>query len=200
MQDELLLSTAYFPPAEYFNLIRNAGDIFIEREETYLKQSYRNRCKILGANGIQTLTVPVMKGNLRNAKISDVTIDYSKRWQMNHMRTLKSAYGRSPFYQYYSELFEKIIERDHKYLLDLNNELLRQCNEILDINKCINYTSYFVPVNRMLNDYRYKISPKQDSAYTTKKYIQVFGKDTFVTGLSILDLIFNTGPDSKHYF
>jgi hypothetical protein len=199
MPEEKLLSTAYFPPSEYFSLIKGADRIIIEREENYIKQTYRNRCRILASNGIITLSVPVMKGELLKVKVKDIIIDYSKRWQQIHLRAMTSSYGKSPFFQFYIEGMEKILLKNYRFLFDLNNDLLDKCLEILRIKKCISHTYSFEPVKEKENDYRYRISPKVNSDYTSRPYIQVFGPDCFITGLSILDLIFNVGPGSANY-
>ncbi len=198
MPEEILLSTAYFPPAIYFSLIRNSDKVFVEREENYVRQTYRNRCRILTSGGILNLTVPVMKGNVLKAKVKDITIDYSKRWQQVHLRALTSAYSRSPFFQFYSDPIINIIQKKHSFLIDLNNELLLQCLGFLDMDKCINYTSSFLPHTGLSNDYRYRITPGKHPGTTSQQYIQVFG-DKFVPGLSILDLIFNLGPEATDY-
>lgn len=195
----MLLSTAYFPPAEYFSLIKNAEEILIEREENYIKQTYRNRCRILTANGVMTLSVPAMKSSSLKTPVKSMLIDYSKRWQQVHIRAMASSYNRSAFYQFYFEDFEKILLRNHKFLIDLNIEILNKCLEILEINKCISYTSSFQPVENSDNDLRYSISPKITSEYISKPYFQVFNNNEFVPGLSILDLIFNMGPESADY-
>ena len=199
MLEDLLLSTAYFPPIGYFSLIRNAGELFIEREENYIKQSYRNRFRILSSNGILTLSVPVIKGILLKTKIKDITIDYSKRWQQNHLRAITSAYSRSPYFQFYSDSFEKIILGNYKFLLDLNDELLFKCLEIMKINKCILHTSSFEAHTGKIYDYRYRLTPKKPLDIPYKPYIQVFSNQNFVTGLSIIDLLFNAGPESAEY-
>ncbi|MBN2667529.1 MAG: WbqC family protein [Bacteroidales bacterium] len=196
MADKLLLSTAYFPPAFYFRLIRDADIVFIEREENYLKQTYRNRCMILASNGVLSLSVPVTKGVRLKAPVKDIKIDYSKRWQQVHIRAFTSAYGRSPYFLYYSENIFSILQKKQHFLIDLNHELLQECLALLDINKCINYTSSYEPVEIQADDYRYSISPKKEQAFSAKPYIQVFGEAGFVPGLSILDLIFNLGPDA----
>src|SRR5665647_2083301 len=118
MPGEILLSTAYFPTAEYFSLIKNADTVYIEREENYIKQTYRNRCKILSSNGILNLSVPVMKGPILKAPVKDIEIDYSKRWQHIHLRAITSAYNRSPYFQFYSEHLERIMLKSHRFLLD----------------------------------------------------------------------------------
>lgn len=199
MPGEILLSTAYFPPAEYFNLIMNAPGVIIEKEENYIKQTYRNRCRILTANGIQSLSVPVTKVSPKKTRIKDVVIDYSKRWQQVHIRAMISSYNRSPYFQFYFENFEKILLKNHKFLLDLNDSLLYQCLEMLDIKKIVKYTSSYSPEGIAEYDFRYSISPKRNSDYQSKPYIQVFGNNKFVPGLSILDLIFNIGPESSKY-
>lgn len=199
MSDEILLSTAYFPPVEYFSRISSASKVIIEKEENYIKQTYRNRCRILTANGIQILSVPVMRRSQEKQKIKDILIDYSKRWQQVHMRALISSYSRSPYFQFYFEEFEKVLLEDHRFLLDLNDRLLNQCIEILGIDKSIEYTSYFCAEGSNKNDFRYIISPKKSPEYKIRKYSQVFSNNRFVPGLSILDLIFNMGPESSEY-
>jgi hypothetical protein len=199
MPEEILLSTAYFPTAEYFSMIKNADTIYIEQKEYYIKQSYRNRCKILTSNGILNLSVPVMKGPALKVQINDIEIDYSKRWQQVHLRAITSAYSRSPYFQFYSEHFEKIIMKSRRFLLDLNDELLCKCLELLNIDKCILHTSFFQPDRKHPHDFRYRISPKKSSGFISRPYIQVFGNSEFIADLSILDLIFNMGPEATDY-
>jgi hypothetical protein len=199
MPGKILLSTAYFPPSEYFSYIKNSDEVCIEQEENYLKQTYRNRCRILTSNGIMILSVPVLKGGSIKTQTKDVRIDYSKRWQQVHIRALTSSYNRSPYFQFFSDSFEKILISNHKFLLDLNTELLQKCLEILKMDKNISYTSSFEPENVTDDDLRYKLSPKEKSDFYQKTYIQVFNISGFVPRLSILDLIFNMGPESTDY-
>jgi hypothetical protein len=199
MPGEILLSTAYFPPAEYFSLIKNADTVFIEQKENYIKQTYRNRCKILASNGILSLSVPVMKGDRLKTQVKDIEIDYSKRWQQVHLRALTSAYNRSPYFQFYFENVERILLKKNKFLLDLNDELLHKCLELLNIDKCTLHTSVFSPDTGQANDFRYRMSPKMASGFNSRPYIQVFSNNVFIAGLSILDLIFNMGPESSDY-
>jgi hypothetical protein len=199
MPGEILLSTAYFPTAEYFSLIKNADTVFIEQEENYIKQTYRNRCKILTSNGILSLSVPVMKGRGLKAQVKDIEIDYSKRWQQIHLRAMTSAYSRSPYFQFYSEHLEKILLKNHRFLIDLNDELLIRCLDFLNINKCILHTSIFQPDSGLPKDFRYRISPKTGSGFASWPYIQVFGNNKFIPDLSILDLVFNMGPQATDY-
>jgi hypothetical protein len=133
MQGDLILSSAYFPPAEYFSLINSAVTVIIEQEENYIKQTYRNRCRILSSNGILILSVPVMKGSSIKTRVKDVTIDYSKRWQQVHLRALVSAYNRSPYFQFYFDDIEKIISGNYEFLTDLNMKLTELILKMLKV-------------------------------------------------------------------
>ncbi|NSW93177.1 MAG: WbqC family protein [Bacteroidales bacterium] len=197
MEDTLLLSTAYFPPVEYFSLILRHEFLIIEQEENYHKQTYRNRCRILTSLGTLDLSVPVLKASFHKVKTRDTEIDYSKRWQQIHLRAISSAYRSAPWFQFYFETFEKIISEGHRYLIDLNTCLLEALLEMIGIERRISYTESFV--TNCQNDYRYALSPKKESDYQPKKYHQVFDQFGFIPNLSIIDLIFNTGPDAKSY-
>ena len=200
MPGRILLTTAYFPPVEYLSRIIASDEVLIEREENYLKQSYRNRCYILSSQGIQTLTVPVLKGSLHKTAVKDIRIDYSKRWQPVHLGALNAAYRASPFFQYYMDGFEKIILKKHPFLLDLNMELLEQIMSIACIRKSIAYTGTFTGPGSAGDDYRYLINPKISSDYQPVAYIQVFASaGRFTPNLSVIDLLFNTGPDAAGY-
>jgi hypothetical protein len=197
MSVKLLISIAYLPPVEYFSLISDAEEVFIEKEENYIKQSYRNRCYILSAHGPQLLSVPVYLGSVHKTLIKDIRIDYSKRWQQVHLRAMTASYNSSPYFEFYFEGLEKIISANHEYLIDLNMALMEKILQILKIKKSITYSSAFEAIENKQYDFRYKITPKKKSSFTQKPYIQVFdtGKG-FVPNLSILDLIFNLGPEA----
>jgi len=200
MAVKISLSTAYFPPVEYFSLISRADEVVIEKEENYLKQSYRNRCYILSAHGPQLLTVPVYQGSQHKTAIKEIRIDYSKRWQQVHVRALKASYSSSPYYQFYFENIESIISKRTDLLIDLNTELLESLMKMLRLKQKISYSTYFEPEGASDNDHRYKISPKKASAFRGKEYMQVFGNtEGFIQGMSILDLLFNQGPGAIDY-
>jgi hypothetical protein len=200
MKRKILVSTAYLPPVEYFSLISHTDEINIEREENYIKQSYRNRCYILSSHGRQLLSVPVYLGSQHKTPLKEIRIDYSKRWQQVHLRALTAAYNSAPYFQFYFENIEKIISRKIDFLLDLNTELTQSVLEILKMKIRLTYTADFEPEDSGDNDYRYNLSPKKQSQFTAKEYRQVFGIDNhFVQGLSIVDLIFNMGPEAVSY-
>jgi hypothetical protein len=200
MAGKILVSTAYLPPIEYFSLILKADEVIIEREENYVKQSYRNRCYVLTSRGRQPLSVPVYLGSQHKTPVKDIRIDYSKRWQQVHLRTMTASYSSSPYFEYYFDILEKVISVKYAFLLELNTKLTETVSGILKINTRILYSNAFAPPGETENDFRYRISPKKKSQFLTKEYLQVFNTGSgFVRELSILDLIFNMGPEAVNY-
>jgi hypothetical protein len=200
MKGKILISTAYLPPTEYFTVISQADKIFVEREENYLKQTYRNRCYILSAHGPQLLSVPVYLGSVHKTLIKDIRIDYSKRWQQVHLRALTASYNSSPYFEFYFENIEKIISKNHEFLIDMNMELTEIILIILNLEKKISGTAVFEPEMNLEYDFRYIISPKKESLFPAKNYFQVFiNSGSFFPRLSILDLVFNMGPEAGKY-
>lgn len=203
----VLLSTAYFPPIDYFVAIANGGEVRLEQCESYSKQSYRSRCNIFACDGVLSLTIPVVtSGN--NTPIRDVKVDYTKKWLQQHTRALVSAYMSSPFFEYYQDEIFAVLESGEKYLFDLNCRLLDILMENLGLNKGIVLTEDYLPSHLIggdVLDYRDKIHPKKGSPIFTeelkqKPYYQVFSqKYGFVSGLSVLDLLFNEGPQASSF-
>lgn len=195
-----LLSTAFFPNVQYMSKFL-AGKVVIEKYETYPKQTYRNRCNILSANGVLPLSVPVQKNYHTLTK--DIRIDYSEMWQRNHLIALKSAYKNSAFYDYYFYKFERFFEKKETFLIDLNENVLQILFAVLKIDVDYSYTTDYIFDSTGYTDFRESISPKPsknrpDEAFVPKPYTQVFcDRFDFVPNLSILDLIFNVGPESK---
>jgi hypothetical protein len=204
MQEKYLFSSAYFPPVHYFALIPEAHRICIEKRENYIKQTWRNRCRILTANGPASLTVPILLGSFHKVPVKDIKIDYSKKWQQVHLRGLVSSYRLSPFFEYFYEIVENVILGNHKYLLDLNMYSLDALIKITGIRTSVSYTSEFEDINKEPYDFRYLITPKKnplEQDFSFKEYPQVFcDRFEFIPGLSMLDLIFNAGPDAQKYF
>lgn len=200
------MNTAYFPPVAYFSCMKNNGEILIEQWEHYGKQSYRNRCEILSANGILTLSVPVKKKETPKFPVQDACIDYSTRWQKLHFKGIESAYKNSPYYDYYIEDLLVFFERKEKYLLDLNTRILEKITEILGLSCRIILTDEYCPVVEGICDMRGVLHPKpsrrigEGPEFETKAYTQTFAdRFPFVPGLSVLDLLFNTGPEALEW-
>lgn len=200
----VFLSTAYFPNIQYFSKIINSNEIFIEQYENFPKQTYRNRCKIIAANGILPLVVPVTNGRSGKVKTKDIKIAYVENWQHQHYQSIMSAYSSAPFYDYYMPELENIFKKKYKFLLDLNEDILLIINELLTINTKIKYTDDFLKdIDSNYKDFRFSITPKKqiiDKEFNPKSYIQVFSdRFDFQENMSILDLLFNLGPDSRKY-
>lgn len=197
---EILLPTAYLPPLDYFSLINRPENILIESCENYIKQTYRNRCYILSAHGRQMLTVPVLEGSRHKVPVTGAMIDYSKRWQQVHLGAIRSSYRMAPYYQFYSGEIEGIIGKGHKYLWELNNDLLKVILRMLRCSKEVRFTKDFEPPVNTSHDFRYSLDPGKGQLFQHIRYFQVFNtKEGFMPNLSILDLIFNKGPEATGF-
>ena len=206
---EVLLSTAYLAPIQYFTKLITYQQIYIEYCESYLKQSYRNRTVILAANGPLHLTLPVVDGPRAKGPIKDLKLSYDQLWQQIHWRGISSAYNNSPFFEYYADdLAPFFHEKKWKFLFDFNVEIQNAIFKAIDLKLDIDYTQDYYPKGKVpesITDFRYTIHPKPqnqdlDSHFFQVPYTQVFNdKWGFVPNLSILDLLFNEGPETVRY-
>ncbi|NOY50739.1 MAG: WbqC family protein [Chlorobi bacterium] len=198
--DTVILSTAYFPPVEYFVHILETKSIIIDTYETYKKQTYRNRCSIYTEKGLMNLSIPVAKPFGNHSKTRDITILKMEKWKSNHWKSISNAYQASPFFLYYGSELKEVFYQDFTYLYQLNDALLRLILNMLEIDAGIKYSTYFIQPDELANDFRFTISPKAASRLKLKSYVQVFSdRHGFISNLSILDLIFNLGPEARMY-
>ena len=188
-----LFSTAYWAPVSYFALAAQSDLVEIEQHERYQKQSYRNRCTILSANGPLSLVVPVLRPH--DGGIRDARIDYSKPWQQMHWRAIEAAYRSSAFFEEFSTEIQQIYKREVPFLFDLNIKLWELSQALLGVSFVWSVTKSFSPPSERTDDYRFTIHPKvkcKSEGLACKPYFQVFAqKFGFVPDLSVLDLIFN---------
>jgi len=194
-----ILSLAYLAPVEYYKVLANSSEIFIEKEENYIKQTYRNRCKILTANGVMDLIIPVEKSEGNKPSIKDVKISVHSDWQKQHWRAIVSAYSSSPFFEYYEDDLYPFFKKKWLFLWDFNLEIQNKIIELLDLETQINFTEKFepFPADKRI-DLREEFHPKRQSKIEYSPYYQVFrGKFGFVKGLSVIDLLFNMGNESQ---
>lgn len=173
--------------------------ILIERHENYVKQSYRNRCQVADPSGRRDLTIPVVHATGKTV-ITDVRIDYAQKWVNNHWRSIQSAYGKAPYFEYYADDLHDILYSKPPFLYDLNMRLLSMCLKALRFNVQVAETVTYekTPGNGVL-DLRNAIDVKNptspNSIFTPVPYAQVFGSP-FVENTSIIDLIFCVGPEA----
>ena len=190
------ISTAYLGPVQQYSKMFHFPEVRIETSENYLKQSYRNRCIIAGANGLLTLSVPIVKPDTLKCLTKDIRISDHGNWRHLHWNAIVSAYNSTPFFEYYEDDFAPFYEKKYEFLFDFNEELRMLICQLLDIQPQIQYTTSFEA--DVENDFRW-ISPKQDIAdpsFLLKPYYQVFqDKHGFLPNLSIIDLLFNTGNE-----
>ena len=192
-----IFPTAYLPSIEYVSLFLKTEDASIELFETYQKQSCRTRTNVMTANGIQTLTIPVIKINGNHTLTKDIEISYKESWQQVHLRCLESAYRKSAYFDYYFPYFEKIYKQKFNTLVELNDFCLKTILKIMKVKKDYSFTTDFERIAEE-NDYRISLS-KGTNKIEMKPYYQVFAdRHGFIPNLSIVDLLFNEGTNSIH--
>lgn len=195
--EEVLLPTAYLPSIGYFQLLCHAQHAIVERWETYPKQTLRNRTVIMTANGLLTLSIPVVRPNGNHTLTQDIEISYSEPWNIRHWRAILSAYNASPFFLYYRDPLEDLLMQRQERLIDFNNALLHLAIKWLKLDCDLHFSDQFTPAGAHSADYRYNTAAIPSPQ---KSYYQVFcAKTPFQPNLSILDLLFNLGPDAKEY-
>ena len=199
----VLLQTTYFGPVQWYQKLHRYDHVLIEQYDSYQNQTYPNRCIIATANGRQSLTVP-MEHNSQFVK--DLRISDHNQWRRIHWNALQSAYSESPFFEYYADDIRPFFEQKYDFLIDFNEAIRQKMCEHIDIHPHVEYTQAFLPPQHpspQTLDLRSVISakhPQPDADFESKPYWQVFQqKHGFQPNLSILDLLFNQGPESIFY-
>jgi len=196
-----LVELQYLPPLEYFAGIIQHDELLIESQETFQKQTYRNRCYINGANKIQPLSIPVKKGS-QQLNIREVEINNRESWCKEHWRSIQSAYGKAPFFEFYADFLQTLYSNPPVSLFEFDLNLLTICLQLLNIKRKIKFTTEFKKEYKENNitDARSRILPNKRTLespyYEFFTYHQVFDKN-FVENLSIIDLIFCLGPQAE---
>lgn len=201
-----LLTTAYWPNLHYFYYVLHAESLVIEQHEHYQKQSYRNRTRILTANGPLDLSIPVQKKAAKEFT-KDIAISYGDNWQMRHWRAIVSAYKNSPYFDYFEEDIRAFYTNRTELLLDYNSKQLDTLLKLLQLKKNITRSTDFHITGKGLLDGRATGSIKTNFAEDAKvaealkqPYYQTFeSKFPFHPNLSMLDLLFNKGLESLDY-
>ena len=195
-----LLETQYFPPVQYFSVLAQAKEVWLEAQEHYQKRSYRNRCHIAGANGEIRLSVPLEKGKHEQMPITEVQIAYQRDWFGEHWYSIRSAYGKAPFFEYYAGTIKAWLWEKPERLFRLNTQLTLKLLELLQVDCQLKYTEmYLKQPPPSVTDLRGAIHPKKPRLqFEGPFYAQVFQeRHGFLPNLSILDLLFCTGPQAS---
>lgn len=198
----IILSSSYNAPIQYYTKFLLDGPIVIDENEHYIKQSFRNRCLIYAADGMMPLSIPVNYSSQQKTKMKDVCISYQTNWEHLHWNAIISAYGSTPFFEYYRDDYEALYKQRYEYLSDLNRELLHLSLKLLRIDTSkVSYSSEYQNPNPSCFDFRAVIHPKleieSDPFYRDIEYFQIFAsRHGFIPNLSILDLLFNMGNES----
>jgi len=171
----------------------------IDLEETYPKQTCRNHAHIYSPNGKQILSIPVHKPGGNHTKTRDIRISYELPWNTIHLRAIEAAYNNSPFFLHYQDYFRPFFSKKYLFLADINSEILETLFRLLRISKQIRYTESFVKQPAGMIDLRQELTAKH-ALDSCPPYTQTFAeKHGFIPNLSIIDLIFNLGPETLEY-
>ena len=206
-----LLSSTYFGPVQWYQKLNRYEACLIERCDSFIKQTYRNRCIIAATGGRQALTVPIVHDE-GDMLMRDVRISDHGNWRHLHWNALLSAYGESPFFDFYADDLRPFYEKRWAFLFDFKMEIMQKMCELLDIEPRVSTTDeyVFLPENKGsevtdagIMDFRDAIRPKHplpDAEFEPQEYYQVYAlKHGFQSNLSILDLLFNEGPEAVLY-
>ncbi len=191
--DCVVVPVSYFAPVGMYSVIVKSKNVIFDLHENFLKQTMRSRCEIYGANGKQLLSVPVEKrGNHIAAK--DVRISYKEDWQKIHWRSIVSAYRNSPYFEYYSDELEPFFVTKTELLFDLNMSLHQVLLKLLKVEINFEFTeTYIADYGNTILDLRNERTQLPQISQYNQVFEERYG---YIPNLSILDLLFNSGPDS----
>ncbi len=195
----ILIHPSYFPNIASFVGMANSSETTFEIHDNYQKQTYRNRTHIYSANGKLALHIPIHFSQNNRQLYKDVKIADDGKWQLIHWKSLQSAYSTSPFFEYYKDDLAPLFHEKQDYIMAFNMKCL---TVILDcIQMDLNYIlSNNFEKNTEHVDLRFLINAKNENEFQINSYTQVFTNNHgFISNLSILDLLFNVGPNTLNY-
>ena len=204
--------SCYLAPIPFFSAMLKDDNVMVEQYDNYIKQTFRNRCIIAGPNGTQTLTIPVEKSTNHKCLMKDLRISDHGNWRHLHWNALESSYGKSPFFEYYADDLRPFYERKWEFLVDYNEEMQNVILQLLDIEIHTRRTDrYIKPSEAEIHDSKVlDLRPLAEPSLLnetihdslmlkgcTQPYYQVFApRHGFIPNLSIVDLLFNMGPEA----
>jgi len=193
-----VLPTSYFGSIAYFQELAKHSEVFIETKEYFPKQTYRNRCDVLGGDGILSLSIPVKKPSGSKTRTDAVLLSQEENWRMRHWRSFKSAYQASPYFDHYGIEIHELLFSEEETILQFNTAITQRIIDWLDLKTKLTLTTEFQrPVE---NDLRETLVAKGMHQEKQKApYIQVFqGNNNFRKSLSVLDAILCNGPMARN--
>lgn len=199
----VLLSSAYLAPVEYYTKLLAYDRVFVEQHDHYIKQTYRNRCTIAAPDGELALSIPTVKPDTLKCPLRNIRISDHGNWRHLHWNAIESAYNHTPYFEYYKDDFRPFYEKKYEFLADFNEGLCRLVCSLIDMQPTVERTTEYRPLpSHDEDDFRERIHPKkdfrlEDPAFFPQPYYQVFQeRHGFLPNLSIIDLLFNMGPES----
>lgn len=201
MQNSTTFPLFYLAPVAYFSALQTVDfNFLLEKHEHFPKQTYRNRATIASPNGSLDLIIPVVKGAKVHTAMQDVKISYDSKWQRLHWLSMQTCYRSAAYFEYYEDGLAPFYEKKYDFLFDFNLELLNWLFKQLKLDVTVDFTADYEKQLPGALDYRDQFSKKNIHEMETKSYFQVFSdRNEFIPNLSIVDLLFNQGPQTKLY-
>lgn len=191
----LIIPISYLGNIAYFAALSEVDEVILDVNERFQKQTYRNRCTICSANGLQNLIIPVIRPNGKETHMSELLISYSENWQKDHLKAIESAYRRAPFFEFYADDLFAIIQTKHKKLIDLTRALTVYLLDCFGMNTDVRFShqneNSSIPMKILMN-------PKSRKNHKVAPYQQVLNSGTFEENVSLIDLLFNVGKSGMH--
>ncbi|HUH72864.1 MAG TPA: WbqC family protein [Chitinophagales bacterium] len=202
--ETILIEPQYWGSISYFKELFSADDIVLDIHSNFQKGTYRNRCKIMGPNGLLSLSIPLVKGNEQHTVLKNLQISYSENWRKDHWQSIVTSYRRSAYFEFYEDIIQPLYEDDYEYLTDFNIASLKIVSELLRISIPFQLTETYISKGSFegkdARDIIHPIARKMKATYDLPKYQQVFmDRMQFLPDLSILDILFNLGPRTIDY-
>ena len=196
----IIIHPTYFPNVAHFAAIVQAEKVTFEMDDNYQKQTYRNRTYIYGANGKLQLSIPIIHSQKERQKYRDIKIYNSENWQAIHWKSIETAYRTSPFFEFYEDDFQPLFSKKADFLLEFNMTCFNVVLDCLQLEISSTKTDKFQKIVADKTDFRHLANARKEQSWTLDAYTQVFSnKHGFLNNLSILDLLFNEGPNTLNY-